>query len=203
MTQLLIGLAGLDTKAAAQVAAMLEHAHGFFVVRIAEPFEEALAAITGHPVDHVRDPAHRHTPALHTLAASGRPHDTIPTLGSALRDLRCDFAHMQHREFIPNHLEHRLQVLVERIADHPGIVIPDLLFSNEGDFVRSHGGTVVHIQSDTAECRASWGHYGTIPVQRHANDATLISHGTVIDLQISLQMLLDHLRQPASERSQA
>ncbi len=193
MSQILLGLAGLDKISIALICDHLQTVHGFAVVRIGARFEEALAALVGVSAAYVRDPANARRPLLDTLPPA-HPGSDPATISSALRDMRCEFAHMQDREFIPSLLEQQLQDLCEQHSTLPGILIPDLLFSNEGDFIRAHSGTVLHIKNPTADAGASWTHYGSIPVIAHARDCTLSSHGTALDLLIGVDALIERLQ---------
>lgn len=193
MNQLLIGLAGLHHSLNAAVAEHLRDTHGLVIVRIAEPFEEAVAALMGKSTAYVRDIANAHLPALSTFAPSGGHHH-FPTMATAVRDMRCEYAHLQHPDFIPHLLEQRLQELAGMHGEAAGFVVPDLLFSNEGDFIRSHSGTVVHLKSWSASARVSWGHYGTNPVQARDEDVTIRHSGTHGDVLDAIDRLVARLR---------
>lgn len=194
MNQILIGLCGPNLRVNTAVAHHLQEQHGLIVVRIAARFEEAIAAMIGRTPQYVADPTYFALPLLQTLPRSNGLHDSSPTTRSAVYDMRCGFADSLHRDFIPCLMEQLLQDLAATHSDAAGFVVSDLIFSNEGDFIRSHSGTVIHLDSDGSEARGSWNHHARLPTRKHASDMTITYRGTMRDVLMTVDATVDSLR---------
>lgn len=190
---LLIGFTGRDTKGADLAATHLRQEHGFEVVRIAAPFEEALAVLLDATPEWVRGQQRSHKPVLPTMEENYSLWEHHPTVGCAIRSLRCEYAQGLHKDFTALQLEQRLQKLSESQTAQIGIVIQDILFNAEADFVRAHGGIVIHLKSDLHD-RGSPGHYSGMPITRKDEDLTLPNNGTASDLYLALDNIMARVR---------
>ena len=186
---LLIGIAGRDHKAASLIATHLHQQHGFEVVTIAAPFEAALAGLLDTTPEWIHAQSSSHKPLLPNIPEDRGMWTHHTTIGAAIRTLRCEFAHGLHEDFIPLQLETRLQKISESQDAQLGIVIQDITFNNEADFIRSHSGIVIHLKNDLTD-RSSASHYSGLGISCKDEDLTLHNNGTVSDLLMALDNLM-------------
>ncbi len=186
--QLLIGLAGLPTHV---IANHLQDQHGWVVIRISEPFEEAIAALIGRSAEYVRHPDTTRQPLIDTLPLGTSLHNPAPTVRSTVQAMREGFADSLHPDFLPCFLEQRLQEAAAMHGDAPGFVVPDLVYAHEASFIRRHDGVVIHVDNPTMP---EWTHAGRLRASKTPKDFTIPFHGTVGDLLMNADNIVRNLR---------
>lgn len=73
------------------------------------------------------------------------------------------------------------------------IVVPDVRFNDEADFIRSQGGLVVHLERPDGKAIEHASHASEAGVERKAEDWTLFNQGTLGDLYSGVDQLMTHL----------
>lgn len=192
MRQLLIGISTTGIAFPHMLANYLREQHGLIVVEIAEPYEEAAAALIEKAPAFVREAETARLPALEGLPAPTNSFEHTPTPASIIHALRHEFAHSLHPDFITTQLEQRLQHAAAMHSEAAGFVIPDLVFSNEADFIRSHDGLVIHLQGQLVG--GTWLYHGRLSCDIKSDDFTVQWHGTMTEVRMQLDDLVAMLR---------
>lgn len=173
MTTQLIGLAGKAGTGKDTAADHLCEAHGFVRYAFADPIRAGLQAMLGLTDEELHDRTHKEV-ALEPFGVS--PRRMMQTLGTEWG------RHCIHPD---------LWLLVaglnvdELIAEgRSGIVITDVRFDNEADWIRARGGTVLHILRPGAD-----------PVATHTSEAgvRISDEDAIINNVGSIQFLHDCL----------
>lgn len=112
---------------------------------------------------------------------------TIPALGVSPRRLMQTLGTEWGRQLVHPNLW--LILAQQRLLKFgPGMVIPDVRFDNEAQWVRDRGGMIIHLKRSTASGVAL--HASEGGVVQHVADKTLINDGTLEELQQSVRELL-------------
>ena len=147
----LIGLTGRTGCGKDTIASFLCEAHGFVQIALADPLRDGLKAMLGVTDEQL----HRRDLKEATIDWIGRsPRELLQTLGTEWG-----------REHVAADLWLRVAARrIDRIKASPpclhvaGIVISDIRFENEADWLRKQGGQVWHIKgrsSDTSDKAAT------------------------------------------------
>lgn len=169
----LIGIAGRARSGKDTVANFLIAAIGGYRYSFADPIRSMLAPLG---VD-MNDPYWQ-----------DRKEEIIPALGVSPRRMMQTLGTEWGRELINPHLwlilaNHRL------LRDGPGMVIPDVRFENEAEWIRRYGGRIIHVyRTDGREVEA---HASEAGVKRLPEDIQLFNTGTLEELQILVRSLFD------------
>lgn len=170
MKQILIGLAGLARSGKTTAANHLEDIYGFQLYAFADPLRDGLMNILNlTPCDFDDDRKER------TIEWLGRsPRELMQTLGT-------DWGrNMVHPDLWLLLAKQNLDNFGQAYENAPGFVISDLRFENEADFVRKHGGIILHIlRSDAAEVNP---HASESGIGIQDNDLVLHNNGSLEDL---------------------
>lgn len=168
----LIGLAGQAGSGKDTLAAHLCQAHGFASLALADPIRAGLRAMLGLSLEDFTRRDLKEAP----IAWLGRsPRQLAQTLGTEWG-----------RELI--HPEIWLRVAEQTIArlsqSRPaGIVITDIRFENEADWLRAQGGTVWHLRRNQAGLHgATSQHVSEQHIPEIEGDAIVDNNGTIKDL---------------------
>lgn len=166
MTQL-IGLAGRARSGKDTSANYLAQTLGWDTYAFADPIKDMLTPVFGH---HFR---------------SGNREEPFEWLGKSPRQLMQTLGTEWGRELIHPHLwillaNERLKVLRESGS---GLIISDVRFQNEADWIRSEGGIVVEVRRPDLE-----------KVQEHKSEQWEVDADVVIDNDGDLYTLRDKLR---------
>lgn len=139
---ILIGLTGRAGCGKDTIASFLCEAHGFVQIALADPLRDGLKAMFG-----VTDEQ------LHRRDLKEAPIDWI---GRSPRELLQTLGTEWGREHVAADLWLRVAARrIDRIKASPpclhvaGIVVSDIRFENEADWLREHGGQVWHIKRQT------------------------------------------------------
>ena len=88
---------------------------------------------------------------IHTLEKTGFKENPIPGIGKSLRELYQTLGTDWGRDMIDENIW--VRQLENRLKYYAGVdvVVSDVRFENEAEFIRLNSGTIIHIQRDTAE----------------------------------------------------
>ena len=180
MSQLLIGLAGHARVGKDTVARYLVAQLGLISYAFAMPLKQALAEMF----------------SLTTAQLEGPPKEQpLPWLGKSPRELMQLLGTEWGRELVHPQLwlllaEHNLQQLAEHHQDMQGVVISDVRFDNEADWVRSKGGVIFHISRR-----------GIHPINQHSSEGGIRHHkgDYVITNDADLPALYDRLNRAVAD----
>lgn len=168
----LIGIAGKARSGKDTAANYLAHKHGLIRYSFATPMKAAIKTMFGLTDRHV-DGDLKET-ELPWLGVS--PRRIMQTLGTewARDTIRQDlWVLLAQREW---------QQMKEPTDDtfHAGMIIPDVRFEDEADFIRRNGGLVIHIERDSAPKIES--HKSESGVQPVYGDPIILNNGSLDDL---------------------
>lgn len=168
----LIGLTGRARSGKDTVADFIVAAQGGYKYSFADPIRHMLRPLG---VD-MWDPYWQ-----------SRKEEIIPALGVSPRRMMQTLGTDWGREIInPD-----LWLLLAQQTLHrngPGMVVADVRFENEADWVRRHGGRIIHvIRPDAKEVEA---HVSESGIEVAPTDTQLFNTGTLEELQIAVRELL-------------
>jgi dephospho-CoA kinase len=168
----LIGLAGLKRSGKDTVANFLKEI-GYIQYSFAQPIKEAVSVMTGYSYEYLDNQDTKEKP-LEEFCHDGiniTPRLMMQTLGT-------EWA----RELI--HPDFWLIIAKKRIENaKQNIVISDVRFENEAEFIRNYGGVVVHIQRPSMVSNEFSNHASENGVEIHAMDKLIINDGSLNDLR--------------------
>ncbi|WP_043309539.1 deoxynucleotide monophosphate kinase [Pseudomonas sp. ML96] len=181
MSQLLIGLAGRARVGKDTVARYLAAHLTLISYAFADPLKQALASMF-HLTASQLDGAEKEQP--------------LPWLGKSPRELMQRLGTEWGRNQVHPQLwlllaELNLQLLAEHDQAMKGVVIRDVRFDNEAEWVRSKGGVILHITRPDADEVAH--HSSESGVRRCASDFALVNDGTLNDLYDELDRFISAL----------
>lgn len=174
----LIGIAGKARSGKDTAAAYLVQKHGLVKYSFADPLKAGIRAMFGLTEEHV----------------NGDLKETvIPWLGTSPRRLMQTLGTEWGREIVRPDL---WVLLAQRQWDHLklatddtfhcGMIVPDIRFEDEADFIRRNGGLVIHLFRDDAQ-----------EVEKHksesgvsfypSRDLAVLNNGTIEELHEKLE----------------
>ena len=168
----LIGLTGRAGTGKDTIADFLVETHGFVKLAFADPIKDGIKAMLGLSGDDITNSANKED-KVDWLGCS--PRHAMQTLGT---DWGRD---MIHPNLWLNITARRVHKIMAMPAMHhiAGIVISDVRFENEADWVRAHGGQVWHVRR--AACGlagATATHISEQTIPRHAADRIIANDGS-------------------------
>lgn len=178
MSQILIGLAGRARVGKDTVARYLATHLTLISYAFADPLKQALADMF----------------QLTAAQLEGADKErALPWLGKSPRELMQLLGTEWGRDLVHPQLwlllaEQNLQALAEHDQAMKGVVIRDVRFDNEADWVRSKGGTILHITRPDATEVAS--HTSESGVTHQSGDLTLVNDGTLDQLYDDVDALI-------------
>lgn len=181
MSQLLIGLAGRARVGKDTVARYLAAHLTLISYAFADPLKQAMAGM------------------FHLTAAQlegAEKEQPLPWLGKSPRELMQLLGTEWGRDLVHPQLwlllaEQNLQLLVEHDQAMKGVVIRDVRFNNEADWIRSKGGVILHIYRPDAAAVAE--HPSEAGIARCSSDFGLANDGTLEELYDKLDSFINTL----------
>ena len=178
MSQILIGLAGRARVGKDTVARYLAAHLTLISYAFADPLKQALAGMF-HLTAAQLDGSEKEQP----LAWLGKsPRELMQLLGT---EWGRDLVHPQLWLLLA---EQNLQLLAEHDQAMEGVVIRDVRFDNEADWVRSKGGVILHITRPDAIEVAT--HTSESGVTHRPGDLSLVNDGTLDQLYDEIDALI-------------
>jgi hypothetical protein len=134
---MLIGIAGKAGSGKDELALYLKNVHGFSQLTFAEPIKDALAGLFDTDI--------------HTLEKIGFKENPIPGIGKSLRELYQTLGTDWGRNMIDEDIW--VRQLSNRLQYYAGVdvVVSDVRYENEAEFIRLNGGTVIHLHRHDAK----------------------------------------------------
>lgn len=175
---MIIGLHG-DAGAGKDTVGGMLVGRGFEAIAFADPLYQAVSAITGMPVEEMKDRTKKEA--------------TIPWLGKSPRELLQTLGTEWGRNMV--HDELWIMRGMNRCFGIANVVITDVRFDNEAEAIRRNGGVVVKIVRDEAGLTGGTGrHASEAGVSEHLIHERLPNNGTLDDLAAEVNALLCRLR---------
>lgn len=183
MKHLLIGLHGLARTGKDTAASYLAAHFALYSYAFADPLKAAIAQLFNLTQEHIEGPLKEEL-----LPGIGKsPRQLMQLLGTEWgRDqVHPELWLLLARQNIGNQLE-----IDQR--HYNGVVIRDVRFENEADWVRQQGGQVVHIQRPDAQAVTS--HSSESGITIHDSDFVIHNEGTLEDFYRQLERLMGILQ---------
>lgn len=185
----IIGIHGLARSGKDTVAAFLCKAYGFHRQAFAECLKKDVAKMFKHPVLQVEQ---AHDGELY-YPDDGRFYQGELDLR---REIYQTWGTEGRRDIFPNYWLLRWSELALRNAQagHTKLVVPDVRFINEAEFIRSLGGTIIVVERPQMETNnINYQHrseQGTEEIKKTmvGNDFVLLNSGTISDLHDLLRL---------------
>lgn len=174
---MLIGLCGAAGSGKGSVASVMAGC-GFVELAFADPLYAAVAAITGIPVERLKDRSVKEA----TIGWLGKsPRELLQLLGT-------EFGRGMIRDDI---WVMRTMQAVDAI-DADGCVITDVRFDNEAEAIRSRGGLIFEVVRPGHACLRgdASGHSSERGIAKEHILATIANSGTLADLDAAVRSLL-------------
>lgn len=183
---ILIGLAGPAGCGKDTAADYLCDRHGFVSYSFAQPLKSMLAAMLGLSDQELAEQYLTREKKEQPIPALGKsPRELLQTLGTEWGRLTID------TNLWLNIAQIRLGSMQDQFPHARGIVISDVRFCNEANWIRYCRGTVVHVDRQAAiPVRA---HISERGPDRMASDAILDNSGTLNSLYLRLDALVEEL----------
>ncbi|XKE45722.1 hypothetical protein LG302_00855 [Halomonas organivorans] len=178
--KLLIGLTGPARCGKTTAQRIIADRYGLARLALADPIKDALAAMLWLE------------PEALDGAAKERP---LPWLGKSPRELMQTLGTEWGRDLVTQDLwlriaEQRLAHLEDIEGDaYQGAVIGDIRFPDEAEWLRAHGGTLIHIHRQ--DVPAVRGHVSEAGVPHARSDRIVTNDGDLADLQERLTHIID------------
>jgi hypothetical protein len=187
----LIGIAGSKRSGKTTVAQRLVDAHGFGLVALADPVKEAIAVLNPwvpdpHPGSDRFVPL---TVALEYVRGDEDALKSIPVTGDEVRRLWQRFGTEVGRGMFGQGVW--LALANDLLDEHypkwwapngPDIVIPDIRFDNEAEWVRRFNGRVIHVSRALMPQWRPDSHSSEQGIHPHLVDHSIVNAGSVSEL---------------------
>lgn len=179
---MIFGLTGRAGSGKDSVAEILRRLYdGVVPMKFAQPLYEMVSAMTGMPVEYLQD--------------RNLKEATIPGLGKSPRELLQSIGTEWGRKFIGDDvwirsLEARSLLLREQGYS---IVVTDVRFDNEAEWIRHHGGVVWNVvrpHHDTGCVGAAAHHASECGVDPRLIERVVVNDGTLLDLEREVEKAL-------------
>lgn len=189
MNQLIIGLHGRARSGKDTVARYLANHLALLSYAFADPLKQALAGLFHLTQAHLEGEL-KETP----LPGIGKsPRELMQLLGT---EWGRDMVHPQLWLLLA---EQNLQLLAEHHQDMHGVVIRDVRFENEAEWLRSKGGVIVHLVRPDADPVAA--HCSEHGLARGPNDLVIHNDGSLAELYDKLDALITRLHHRVQQQA--
>ncbi len=181
MSQLLIGLAGHARVGKDTVARYLAAHLTLISYAFADPLKQALASMFNLTANQLE---------------GTEKEQPLPWLGKSPRELMQLLGTEWGRDLVHPQLwlllaEQNLQLLAEHDQAMQGVVIRDVRFDNEADWLRSKGGVIFHISR--SGIHPANDHVSEYGVRHYRGDYVIENDGTLEELYDQLDRAISHL----------
>lgn len=177
-TPLLIGLAGPMGAGKSSIASHLHLEHGWHSpIAFADPLKNGICAMFGMTREQLENWKRSEL-------------EMVPgvTVRRALQTLGTEWGRSLHPDLWVLAMKQQINKLV-LWSELPGIVIDDVRFENEAQFIREHGGIVIHVRSGDLKAPRNV-HASEQPLRVADNDLTINNNGTVNELHRQVDNLM-------------
>lgn len=179
---IIIGLAGKARVGKDTAANYLGERHRLSPVAFAQPIKNALTAMGFNQADY---------------DTVERKNEIIPWLGVSYRKLAQTLGTEWGRDLHPDFwlLLAQRRVEARRNLGVPGVVISDVRFDNEADWVRAEGGLIIHMEGPARSGMAvdGEGHASERGIKRQLNDVVVSNIGSLDFLYRQLDTVMEML----------
>lgn len=181
-TKLLIGLTGPARCGKSTAQSIIADRFGLARMNFADPLKDGLGPMLGLDERHLSGELKEHP---------------LPWLGKSPRELMQTLGTEWGRELVANDLW--VRVARQRLAQledaegeaFQGAVFSDVRFPQEADFIRRHGGTVIHLyRPGTAEVRP---HISEAGIPLHKRDQVITNGGDLDELNARITLAVEAL----------
>lgn len=178
---MLVGLCGAAGSGKDEVANRLALTLGLRKLAFADPLYDAVAAITGKPVEWLKDRRNKES--------------VIPWVGKSPRELLQLLGTEFGREMICDDIWVRRAMRAADEAGEPGVVITDVRFDNEAIAIRDKGGVILEVVRRGARCLAETTakHSSEAGISREHVLAVICNYGTLAELGASVDAVFRSL----------
>ena len=172
----IIGIAGPARSGKDTAGDYLINTCGFTRLSFAQPLKDMVCALLGCDEKFIEL-----NKDFHLSTCGYSPRELLQTLGTEWG------RQTLHQNFWVDILEHKLNDLTDQACE--GVVITDVRFENEADMIRRQGGIIVHVSRSDAPIVAE--HVSETGVRRQASDCLLENEGSIMDLYMKVNALVD------------
>lgn len=194
---MLLGLAGPARSGKSSAAVILETQHGFTSFSFAAPIKRIASCLyPSWDAWHMEGPGKDQVDMA--LPHPISPREAFQAIGKAMR--------MVHPDYWVRLTEHELarwrMTRPDRSIDGlPCAVFSDVRYDNEANWIRSLGGTIVHISRAAAPAVRE--HESELGIQRQPHDIALTNDGTIAGLRMRLADIVFNLLARIDDEHQA
>lgn len=150
--------------------------HNFVKLSFAAPLKEALVVLTGLDMSYFTDMKKKEIP--------------IPGIGKSPRELMQLMATEFVREMVaPDFWLWRMGQSISKFSERD-IIIDDVRFENEANFIRNNGGQIVHVKRDFDFASDHKQHKSEKGIKISSNDRILCAESTVESTATVLSMMV-------------
>lgn len=133
---MLVGLCGAAGSGKTTIADWLRDRHGYRVMSFADPLYDAVSAITGVPVERLKDRATKEA--------------ALPGIGKSPRYLLQTLGTEWGRNMVSKDLW--INAALSKVTPGENAVIGDVRFDNEADAILERGGLIVYVYRSGWQC---------------------------------------------------
>lgn len=182
---ILIGLCGAAGSGKGEVAGRLVQSMGFLELAFADPLYAAVAAITGKPVEWLKDRVHKERPL--PWCGGKSPRELLQLMGTEFG------REMVHEDIWA--MRTMRAVVESRAAGLRGVVITDVRFDNESVAIREEGGVILEVVRPGYGCLSgsTASHASEAGISREHILATITNQGSIDDLWASVDEVIASL----------
>ena len=180
--KLLIGLTGPARCGKSTAQTIIADRFGLARINFADPLKDGLGAMLGLNERHL---------------AGELKEAPLPWLGKSPRELMQTLGTEWGRELVANDLwvrvaRQRLALMEDTEGDaFQGAVFSDVRFPQEADFIRRHGGTVIHLyRTGNADVRP---HISEAGIALHKHDQLITNGGDLDELNARLTIAVEQM----------
>lgn len=196
---MLIGIAGQAGAGKDTIGTHLRVTHGFVGLAFATPIKEIMASVFGFTHNQL----HGHAKEVEDEYWGASPRELLQLVGTEL-------FRVELPKLVAKHLAHRktnideaiwvrsFELRMARLPRGTNIVITDVRFANEAEFIWRRGGRIWHVSRPGAPLVAA-AHASEADNVPH--DEELVNDGTVHDLYRAADIILDYTRRRVAAKA--